>query len=119
MKFKRGDRVKINYEEGNKDDHYVGYGLVLHIYEYEKMAFDDPGVNYYQCALDDGTLGDFPERCLTLMYNCLYFNDIQRGFDRYEKVRRLSARSFADLCHRNLTEGIPFDDLVDQIGEQK
>lgn len=34
---------------------------------------------------------------------------------RYEKVRRMTAAQFAELWRRNLEEGVPFDDLVDQF----
>jgi hypothetical protein len=37
------------------------------------------------------------------------------GLKRYEKLRRLSIQAFSDLWIRNMTEGIPFDTLVDQL----
>lgn len=35
------------------------------------------------------------------------------GNARYEYVRRLNAAQFAELYRRNITEGVPFDDLID------
>lgn len=35
------------------------------------------------------------------------------GDDRYEFVRRLNPRQFAELYQRNISENIPFDELVD------
>lgn len=37
------------------------------------------------------------------------------GHDRYEKLRRLSPMQFAALYKKNLTSGIHFDTLVDQL----
>jgi hypothetical protein len=37
------------------------------------------------------------------------------GYDRYEKLRRLSPAQFAELYKKNLTSGIHFDTLVDQL----
>jgi len=34
---------------------------------------------------------------------------------RYEAVRRLNPRQFSELYSKNIAEGIPFDDLVDDI----
>jgi hypothetical protein len=40
--------------------------------------------------------------------------DWKRGFERYEKLRKLSPRNFMELWHRSLG-GERFDDLVDRI----
>jgi hypothetical protein len=37
------------------------------------------------------------------------------GYDRYEKLRRLSPMQFHDLYDKNLNSGTPFDTLVDQL----
>jgi len=40
---------------------------------------------------------------------------LQVGYNRYEKLRRLSPTEFKKLFKKNLTSGIPFDILVDQL----
>lgn len=40
--------------------------------------------------------------------------DWKRGFERYEKLRKLSPRNFMELWHRSLG-GERFDDLVDRM----
>lgn len=42
-------------------------------------------------------------------------HDLRLGFNRYEKIRKLSAAQFSELYKKNITTGIPFDDLVDNI----
>ena len=37
------------------------------------------------------------------------------GYLRYEKLRLLNTHKYAELSKRNLTERIPFDDLVDEL----
>ena len=37
------------------------------------------------------------------------------GYSRYEKLRKLSPRQFADLYQRNLNGEGHFDDLVDKL----
>ena len=37
------------------------------------------------------------------------------GYSRYEKLRKLSPRQFADLYQRNLNGEGRFDDLVDKL----
>ena len=37
------------------------------------------------------------------------------GHDRYEKLRRLNARQFAELYQRNIKGEGTFDELVDQL----
>ena len=37
------------------------------------------------------------------------------GWIRYEKLRRLSPREYGELCNKNMTLAIPFDDLVDRM----
>ena len=39
---------------------------------------------------------------------------LQRSHDRYEYVRRLNPRQFAELYRVNIRGGVAFDDLVDQ-----
>lgn len=34
---------------------------------------------------------------------------------RYEKVRLLNPRMFTELCRKNITGGVPFDDLIDAL----
>ncbi len=41
-------------------------------------------------------------------------DEICVGFLRYEAVRKLHPKQFADLCARNLN-GFQFDDLVDEL----
>ena len=41
-------------------------------------------------------------------------DELALGYLRYEAVRKLSARGFADLCARNL-KGERFDDMVDEL----
>lgn len=40
--------------------------------------------------------------------------ELERGWTRYEKLRKLSPRAYAELHARNLA-GEPFDDLVDAL----
>lgn len=40
---------------------------------------------------------------------------LKRGHDRYEKVRKLNVKQFADLYALNIHGGGAFDDLVDQL----
>jgi regulator of replication initiation timing len=37
------------------------------------------------------------------------------GYDRYEKLRRSTPAQFAELYKKNLTSGVSFDTLVDQL----
>lgn len=37
------------------------------------------------------------------------------GHDRYEKLRRLNVPQFADLYKKNISSGIAFDTLVDEL----
>lgn len=41
--------------------------------------------------------------------------DLRVGFNRYEKIRKLSDAQFSELYKKNITTGIPFDDLVDEL----
>lgn len=41
--------------------------------------------------------------------------DLRVGFNRYEKIRKLSVAQFSELYKKNITTGIPFDDLVDGV----
>ena len=41
--------------------------------------------------------------------------DLKIGHDRYETVRLLNPRQFAELYDKNIKTGIPFDALVDQM----
>ena len=43
--------------------------------------------------------------------------DYYLGWQRYEKVRKLNPAQFADLWKENLTTGVHFDILVDQLPE--
>ena len=40
---------------------------------------------------------------------------LAQGYIRYEKLRLLSARAYAELSRQNVEERIPFDDLVDGL----
>jgi len=40
---------------------------------------------------------------------------IAKQAERYEKVRKLDARQFAEIFRMNIQEGIPFDELIDGI----
>ena len=40
---------------------------------------------------------------------------VKLGSARYEAVRKLSARQFADLYQQNIKQGVPFDQLVDGL----
>lgn len=41
------------------------------------------------------------------------------GHDRYETLRKLNVVQFAALYTKALQSPIPFDDLVDELGESK
>jgi len=41
--------------------------------------------------------------------------DLKIGHDRYETVRLLNPRQFAEIYDKNIKTGIPFDTLVDQM----
>jgi hypothetical protein len=41
--------------------------------------------------------------------------DLKIGHDRYETVRLLNPRQFAEIYEKNIKTGIPFDTLVDQM----
>lgn len=43
------------------------------------------------------------------------FERIQTAAKRYETLRRLNPRQFADLYAKNLQTGTPFDELVDEL----
>lgn len=43
-----------------------------------------------------------------------FANTVIAGYARYEFVRRLTPRQFADLCQENLSTCVPFDELVDR-----
>ena len=49
------------------------------------------------------TMADVPSPTLAL------------GYIRYEKLRLLNARAYAELSRQNVEERIPFDDLVDGL----
>ena len=51
-------------------------------------------------------------RCSKLIRMC---KDFERGHNRYEKVRMLTPTQFDALWMRSMTDGIPFDDLVDWL----
>ena len=38
-----------------------------------------------------------------------------KGWERYEKVRKLNPEEYATLYHKNIVTGIPFDTLVDEL----
>lgn len=46
------------------------------------------------------------------------FERIQIAAKRYETLRTLNARQFADLCAENIESGVAFDELVDSIGKE-
>jgi hypothetical protein len=46
------------------------------------------------------------------------FERIQIAAQRYETLRTLNARQFADLYAKNLETGTPFDELVDAITKE-
>ena len=41
--------------------------------------------------------------------------DDLKNAERYEKVRKLNVVQFQELFQRNIKEGIPFDQLVDEL----
>ena len=41
--------------------------------------------------------------------------DWKLGWERYEKVRRLTPREFDEIWRENVKTGIPFDYLVDEL----
>lgn len=43
------------------------------------------------------------------------YMESERGWMRYEAVRKLSAKEFADICQRVVREGVFFDDIVDEL----
>ena len=45
--------------------------------------------------------------------------DYKKGWIRYEKLRKLNPRQFEELYLKNIQTGKKFDDLVDEIGDQK
>lgn len=44
---------------------------------------------------------------------------LQKGFDRYRFVRTLSPLEFREIYFRNLTTGVPFDTIVDELIAKK
>ena len=42
-------------------------------------------------------------------------DDAETGLHRYEAVRKLNVQQFADLYLRNIEDGVPFDQLVDEL----
>ena len=44
--------------------------------------------------------------------------DWRKGYERYEKLRKLNPNDFANLFYKNLELGKPFDTLVDEIEEE-
>ena len=45
--------------------------------------------------------------------------DHEKGYRRYEKLRKLNPRQFEEIYLKNIHTGQKFDDLVDEIGDQK
>ena len=46
-------------------------------------------------------------------------HQLAQGYIRYEKLRLLSARAYAELSRQNVEERIPFNDLVDGLEAPK
>lgn len=61
----------------------------------------------------------YDKKHMAAMNSC-NFGELATGFIRYEALRKLNSRQFAELSRRNLA-GEPFDDLVDGLisGELK
>ncbi len=55
-----------------------------------------------------------PEQVIKAMQS-QHANQLALGWLRYEKLRRLSPREYRELCNKNMTMAIPFDDLVDEM----
>lgn len=84
-------------------------------------------ISIWNAAMDEcKKLGANPSTKNDLFFGCsvvraLPAPSIERGreivtrAERYEKLRRLNVQQFAELYKRNISEGIPFDDLVDQL----
>ncbi len=45
--------------------------------------------------------------------------DLQRGYDRYEYLRTCSPLEFREIYFRNLTTGVHFDTIVDELIAKK
>ena len=41
------------------------------------------------------------------------------AFVRYETVRKLNPRQFQELCEANIRHGMPFDNLIDTLADEK
>lgn len=59
-----------------------------------------------------GNIGDGVRLLIEKLYR---HADYKRGFERYEALRLLNAQQFAELHQRNVSEGTPFDDLIDEL----
>lgn len=46
-------------------------------------------------------------------------DEVVQMAERYEALRLLNPRQFTDLCKQNITQGIPFDNLVDELVREK
>ena len=47
-----------------------------------------------------------------------YAGRIKRGYDRYEKIRKLNPRQFAELHKKWFLSGRTFDEIVDELEEK-
>ena len=47
-----------------------------------------------------------------------YAGRIKRGYDRYEKIRKLNLRQFAELHKKWFLSGRTFDEIVDELEEK-
>lgn len=43
------------------------------------------------------------------------YAELSLGWMRYEAVRKLSAKEFADICQRVVRDGVFFDDVIDEL----
>lgn len=43
------------------------------------------------------------------------YAELSIGWMRYEVVRKLSSREFADICQRVVRKGVFFDDVIDEL----
>ena len=43
-------------------------------------------------------------------------DDYKKGYERYEKLRKLNLRQFSELYSESIKSGKRFDDLVDELG---
>lgn len=52
---------------------------------------------------------------IEMAIHCRNPRDLALGWLRYEALRKLGPKRFAELCERNIKDGERFDDMVDEL----